>query len=218
VENKYKKINPHKGHLIYGLVTIVLVVILYFFVDKSSCDFFNKVRHTNYYSTFFIMQNSVVIMVSLFPYAFIYLLVMLFIKRFLYFEQFILLVMISVFFSSTLANVLKAIFGRYWTETFVEDNLSLIRTKTYGYDFFRGDLEHSSFPSGHTTVIFAIMTVLWIMYPRWRWFSVVSCAVVVAGLLGCNFHFPSDIVAGAFIGIITAIFVLHTAQIYAKDN
>lgn len=163
------------------------------------------------------MQYSVNILVSAAPYIYLYLLIMIIIKRFFYFEQFLFTALISQFFSSKLTNLLKIVFGRYWTETFTHGNLSLIKNKTYGFDFFHGDLEHASFPSGHTTVIFAVMTVLWIMYPRWRPFAIFWCSIVILGLLGCNFHFPSDILAGAFIGIISAVFVIHAMQIYAKN-
>ena len=217
MKEKREKTTLHKGHLIYGLITVAIVFILYFFVDKTSSIFFNKVRHTDLYDIFFYMQYSVNILVSIIPYVFIYLIVMLYFKRFFYFENFLFIAIASIFFSSCLTNLLKEVFGRYWTETFDKDNLSMIKTKTYGFDFFHGDLEHASFPSGHTTVIFAAMTILWIMYPKWRWFSVSMCTIVVVGLLGCDFHFPSDIVAGAFIGIISAVFVLHASRIHAKN-
>ena len=214
---KHKKVILHKGHLMYGLITVILVFILYLFVDKPFSILLNGLRHTDLYHIFFGMQYTVNILVSIIPFIFIYLIIMLYLKRFYYFEQFLFIASASIFFSSCLTNTLKKIFGRYWTETFIKDNLSLIKTKTYGFDFFHGDLKHASFPSGHTTVIFAVMTVLWIMYPKWRWLSVFMCSIVIVGLLGCDFHFPSDIVAGAFIGIISATFVLHAVQTYANN-
>jgi membrane-associated phospholipid phosphatase len=218
MDKKYKRVTLHKGHLTYALVTLAIILVLYFFVDKDSSFFFNKVRGNSvFYHIFFSMQYTVNIFVSIVPFICIYLVVMLCLKHFFYFEQLLFMVTTSLFFATAITNILKKIFGRYWTETFIKDNLSLIKTKTYGFDFFHGDLEHASFPSGHATVIFAVMTVLWIMCPKLRWLSVFMCTVVVVGLLGCNFHFPSDIVAGAFIGIISAVFVLHVSQIYTKN-
>jgi membrane-associated phospholipid phosphatase len=217
MRKKHKKVILHKGHLLYGLITVALVFVLYYYVDRDSSYFFNKVRHTSLYDIFYYMQCTVNILVLTVPFVIIYLIAMLYLRRFYYFEQFLFIASASLFFATCITNVLKKIFGRYWTETFVNDNFSLVKTQTYGFDFFDGGLKHASFPSGHTTAIFALTTVLWIMYPKFRWLSVLMCAIVIAGLLGCNFHFPSDIVAGAFIGIISAFFVIHASQIYA-DN
>ncbi len=217
MSKKHKKIKLHKGHVIYGLIAVTLILILYFFVDERAAIFFNKIRHTSWYNTFDSMQYTVNVMVSALPYAYIYLIVMLCLKRFFYFEQFIFVAASSTFFASCLTNLLKVVFGRYWTETFAKDNLSLVRTGTYGFDFFHGDIKHASFPSGHTTVIFAVMTVVWIMYPKLRWLSVVMCSIVIVGLLGCDFHFPSDIVAGGFIGSMSAVFIIHMIQTFIRN-
>ena len=217
MSKKHKRINLHRGHVIYGLIAVFVIFILYSYVDKTAAIFFNKTRHTSWYSTFDAMQYSVNILASALPYAYIYLIVMLCIRRFFYFEQFIFVAITSIFFSSSLTNLLKVVFGRYWTETFTKDNLSLVRTGTYGFDFFHGDAKHASFPSGHTTVIFAAMTVVWIMYPKLRWFSVLMCSIVIVGLLGCDFHFPSDIAAGGFIGSMSAIIVIHMVQTFIQN-
>jgi len=216
-QTEHQQITLHKGHVILGIITLILILILYFFVDRMSSMSFNEVRHTKFYETFFIMQHSVNIMISIVPYAYIYLLIMLYLKRFFYFEQFLFASCTSLFFASCMTNTLKHIFGRYWTETFVDKNLSYIHNKTYGFDFFHGDIEHASFPSGHGTAIFAVMTILWIMYPKCKWIAVTWCTLVTVDLLGCNFHFPSDIVAGSFIGIISAFFILHASQLFARN-
>ena len=67
---------------------------------------------------------------------------------------------------------------------------------------FRPFTNHNSFPSGHTTQAFAVATVIASHYPTW-W--VEGLAFGSAGLVGyCrverNFHFTSDVVAGALIG------------------
>jgi len=214
---EHHQITLHKGHLVYALVTVALIVLLYFFVDRQASMFFNKMRHTELYNTFFYMQYTVNMLVSIIPYAYLYLLVMLYFKRLYFFEEFIFAAATSILIASAMTSMLKHVFGRYWTETFVGGNLSFIQNKMFGFDFFHGDIQHASFPSGHTSVIFAAMTILWIMYPKYKWLAITWCTVVIVGLLGCNFHFPSDVVAGAFVGIISACLTLHITQQFARN-
>lgn len=101
---------------------------------------------------------------------------------------------------------LKFAFGRSWPETWVRNNPSFIRDGVYGFNPFHGGPGYASFPSGHTAAICALMSVLWICYPRFR-LLYAGCIIVVAiGLVGANFHFLSDVIAGAFLGITTGWF------------
>ncbi len=97
-------------------------------------------------------------------------------------------------------NALKSLFGRAWPETWINHNLSLIHNHVYGFFWFQNSQAYHSFPSGHTTVTFAAMSVLWLSLPQWRWFAALICLLVIIGLLGMDYHFFSDIVAGAFLG------------------
>ncbi len=47
---------------------------------------------------------------------------------------------------------------------------------------------------------FAVLSVLWICYPRFRVLYVLAALAVIAGLVGANFHFLGDTIAGAFLG------------------
>jgi membrane-associated phospholipid phosphatase len=115
-------------------------------------------------------------------------------------EAVALLCALSLVTSAALKNYLKFAFGRTWPETWVDNNPSLIRDGVYGFNFFHGGRGYESFPSGHTTAVCAVMAVLWICYPKWRPLYALVVAAVVVGLIGADFHFLSDIVAGAFIG------------------
>jgi membrane-associated phospholipid phosphatase len=96
---------------------------------------------------------------------------------------------------------LKFAFGRTWPETWTRNNPSLIRDHVYGFFPFHGGPGYASFPSGHTTVVCAVMTVFWICYPRFRPLYALAMAAVAIGLVGANFHFLSDVIAGAFLGV-----------------
>jgi membrane-associated phospholipid phosphatase len=96
---------------------------------------------------------------------------------------------------------LKYAFGRTWPETWVRNNPSFIHDGVYGFFPFHGGPGWASFPSGHTTAICAVMSVLWICYPRFRVIYALSIAAVAIGLVGANFHFLSDVIAGGFLGV-----------------
>lgn len=68
-----------------------------------------------------------------------------------------------------------------------------------------------SFPSGHTLHAFAFAALLSALHPAlapllWSFATLVALSRVVLGL-----HFPSDVVAGALLGITTAGLVLQAA-------
>ncbi len=215
---KHPKVRLRKRHhLVYGLISVIVICIFYFYVDRDASMFFHRVRHTEFFNVFFWMQYLSNILEYAVPLVYIYLIVMLFSKRFYYLEEFLFASATSLLVAVSLKNFFKNIFGRYWTETFTHNNPSLIQSHKYGFNFFHTGSAYDSFPSGHSAVIFSVATVIWIMYPRLRWLSVIVCAAVIIGLLGCDFHFPSDIIAGAFIGVVAAYFVMHSSQIFARN-
>ena len=57
-----------------------------------------------------------------------------------------------------------------------------------------------SFPSGHTAVTCAVISVLWVLYPHWRALYGAIVLAVAVGLIGANYHFLSDVIAGGFVG------------------
>jgi membrane-associated phospholipid phosphatase len=119
------------------------------------------------------------------------------------FEAVVLLSAVSVAVSVAIKDQLKLAFGRTWPETWINHNPSLINSGAYGFNPFHGGQGYASFPSGHTTVVCAAMSVFWICYPRLRPLYAVVIAAVVVGLLGADFHFLSDIIAGGFLGAST---------------
>jgi membrane-associated phospholipid phosphatase len=105
--------------------------------------------------------------------------------------------------SAGVKDHLKLAFGRTWPETWVRNNPSFIRDGVYGFNPFHGGPGFAAFPSGHTAAICAVMSVLWICYPRYRVLYAICMAAVGLGLIGADFHFLGDVIAGAFLGIST---------------
>jgi membrane-associated phospholipid phosphatase len=118
-------------------------------------------------------------------------------------EAVILLSGLSIIVSAALKNELKFVFGRTWPETWTNNNPSLIRDGVYSFNFFRSGRAYEAFPSGHTAAVCSAMSVLWLSYRRSRVFCAVAVLLVIVGLIGSDFHFLSDVVAGAFVGAST---------------
>ncbi len=114
-----------------------------------------------------------------------------------------LLCAMSAMIAEVTKSILKFVFGRTWPETWVRDNPSFIHDGVYGFHFFHSGDAYASFPSGHLSVTAAVVSVLWIAYPRWRALYALVILAVTVGLVGANYHFLSDVIAGGFVGVST---------------
>jgi H+/gluconate symporter-like permease len=56
--------------------------------------------------------------------------------------------------------------------------------------------------------ICALIFVFWICYPRFRPIYAAAIAALAGGLIVGNYHFVGDLLAGVFVGISTAVFVV----------
>lgn len=113
----------------------------------------------------------------------------------------VLLSSISLLIAEVTKTQLKYIFGRTWPDTWTNNNPSFLRSGVYGFNFFHGGAEYASFPSGHMAVTCAVVSVLWIYYPRMRALYIVGALAVAIALIVSDYHFLSDIIAGSFVGL-----------------
>lgn len=91
--------------------------------------------------------------------------------------------------------VFKEMFGRAWPDpTYTQQHV-------YGFRFLHGSQNWMSFPSGTAIGCTALATTLATLFPRLRVVSAVLAAVVCIAVVACNYHWLSDIIAGAFLGI-----------------
>jgi len=65
----------------------------------------------------------------------------------------------------------------------------------------------ASFPSGHATTAFALATLLSLWYPRWAPAFVALAGLVALSRVALGAHFPSDVLAGAVLGMGVALIV-----------
>lgn len=110
---------------------------------------------------------------------------------------------------------LQTPFSRLWPDTWIDNNPSLIRNDEFGFFPFHGGAGYASFPSGHTARALAALAVLWIAYPRLRWISVTLAAIFGGSLIGMNYHFVSDVIAGGFLGAIVGAWTARLCSLRA---
>lgn len=92
--------------------------------------------------------------------------------------------------------------GRYWPETWHDNNPSLIGTGAYGFHPFQVGDDIGSFPSGHAARIAAFATMFWLAIPKWRWLYALLALPMLAALIALDYHFVGDVIAGSVLGAI----------------
>jgi undecaprenyl-diphosphatase len=94
--------------------------------------------------------------------------------------------------------ILKIVVGRERPYATFPDLINIISTKT--------DL---SFPSAHTFISFLCLHFLPQSFPKWlRIFFIIYLTVLIPiGILYIGLHFPSDVLAGALIGLAMPILI-----------
>jgi len=108
-----------------------------------------------------------------------------------------LAVCFAVLTATAMKDELKWLFGRPWPDSWMKFGL-------YGFSPFNDSNLYGSFPSGHTAYIAAPMFMLCHLAPRHRpvWLAII--AVVMTGLVAAGYHYPGDVIAGAFLGYAAA--------------
>ncbi|WP_142848982.1 phosphatase PAP2 family protein [Telmatospirillum sp. J64-1] len=98
--------------------------------------------------------------------------------------------------SGIFVNLVKLIVGR-WRPRF------LFHDELYGFSMFT--LAANSYPSGHSQAIWAAMTALMVICPRYNLAWAFLAVLVAVSRFATTVHFVSDVAMGSFIGIAGAI-------------
>jgi membrane-associated phospholipid phosphatase len=122
----------------------------------------------------------------------------------------------SFVFASVVKMVLKVSFGRTWPETWIHNNPSLIRDGVYGFFPFHGGAGWSAFPSGHMTAVISVVAMGMQLWPRLAPLWIAVAVATAVGLVGMNFHFVSDVIAGGYVGSASAAAVLWLASRWSR--
>lgn len=101
-------------------------------------------------------------------------------------------------FSFLAKTAFKLLFGR------IETRVWLKAPVPPGLQWFRPGEGHEGFPSGHMTVFVSLAAACWIFFPRLRKVLLSFLLLLGAALIGTNYHFVSDVIAGAYLGLAVA--------------
>ncbi|WP_298280797.1 phosphatase PAP2 family protein [uncultured Bradyrhizobium sp.] len=109
---------------------------------------------------------------------------------------------LSVALSVAVGEVIKWVVGR--GRPFVGG-----KANAFNFQHFAGTEAYSSFPSGHSITAFALAFAVSAVWPRARVAMLVYALIIIATRLVLLAHHPSDVVAGAAVGVIGAIAVRY---------
>jgi membrane-associated phospholipid phosphatase len=125
---------------------------------------------------------------------------------------------VSLIVADQFRSSLGDLCGRYWPETWHNNNPSLIGTGAYGFHPFQADGDNGSFPSGHAARIAAFATVFWLAMPRARWLYALLALPMLAALVAMNYHFVSDVIAGSVLGAIIGTYATSFARLTSSNE
>lgn len=114
-------------------------------------------------------------------------------------EQQLTYVCLSILLALLIADIGKYLLGR-------ERPVLLFDNHMYGFAFLAHDWAKNSMPSGHAVAIFAVATCLSSVWPRYLiLFFIIATIVGISRILAVQ-HYPADVLAGAYLGVMTAYF------------
>lgn len=102
----------------------------------------------------------------------------------------------AVALSGLATDLIKPLVGRFRPKLLFEAGL-------YGFEPLRIGYEYNSFPSGHAATVFALAAALSFFFPRWRLPLFSFAAVVGLSRIIVGAHYLSDVMAGAYVGVMT---------------
>jgi len=194
--------------LVAVAICAALVAFCYFFVDRPVA-FYVHDHHFNRVSLLRWLTYPPPIFQAWVP----VLLVVLMVRRgwspLRGWELTLLAACVSLLVADQFRQTLSFAFGRYWPATWIDNNPSLIQDGAYGFHPFSSGPAFGSFPSGHMARTLAVASVVWIAHRRWRWLCVVSSVAVAVGLVGMDYHFVGDTIAGSFVGAIVGTYTAY---------
>ena len=116
--------------------------------------------------------------------------------------HFLLLAAVTLPVSYILKTYFQFMFGRTTVRSW------LLSHKPLRFEWFHG-FGGASFPSGHMTVFAAFGAALLIYFPKLRKPVIIFLIVLGVALIGTDYHFLSDVIAGAYLGFATTYVLFY---------
>ena len=97
-------------------------------------------------------------------------------------------------------NVVKHIFGR--ARPLVGGSLD-----PYLFSPFSWPAAYAGLPSGHAATVFSVLVAFGTLWPRGRTILWIYALLIAASRVAVTAHYPSDVMAGALVGVVGALLV-----------
>lgn len=114
----------------------------------------------------------------------------------------ILFIFLAVLLPVLTGEIIKDIVGR--GRPFVGG-----QANAFNFSHFAGSEAYASFPSGHATAAFALTFAVSAVWPHLRAVMLIYAVMIAATRLVLLAHHPSDVIAGALLGVIGAMLVRY---------
>jgi membrane-associated phospholipid phosphatase len=128
-------------------------------------------------------------------------------------QTLLLAIVANLIATEGIKSVLKWAFGR--NGPWFGNNSSWIADGVYGFHPFAVG-GGRSFPSGHAAATFAVISILWLSRPQWRWLYAVVGGLVCVAMVGLNYHYAGDVIAGAMLGSVTGVYAARLFRLEAR--
>jgi membrane-associated phospholipid phosphatase len=189
----------------------VAVVVCYFFVDRPVAYFVHRHRPPGVDELRWLTEPPPLVQ-SWSPLVLVLLAIRRAIGPWRRWQAALFLACVSVIVADQFRQSLGDLCGRYWAETWHDNNPSLIDSGAYGFHPFQLGDDVGSFPSGHAARIAAFFAVFWLAMPRGRLLCAVLAAPMLVALVALNYHFVGDVIAGGLIGTLTGAWAYRLSE------
>ena len=198
-------------------VCTIAVVICYFFVDRPVASFVHNHQVPRFHELRWLTEPPPLVQ-SFSPLVLVLLLVCRAGGPWRRWQRVLFVACVSVIVADQFRESMGDLFGRYWPETWRNDNPSFIGTGAYGFHPFETGDDIGSFPSGHSARILGFASVFWIAMPRVRWPCAVLAVPMVVALVAMNYHFVGDTVAGSILGAIVGSWAVQLSSLVPESR
>ncbi len=125
----------------------------------------------------------------------------------------------SVFVMTLLKQLLKWTFGRPGPALWIFSGASTVPDNpNYTFHWLHGLFPYVAFPSGHLTIACTVGSIVWIIWPKWRWLALAAIVIVAGSLLITNYHYVGDMVGGAFLGWLGGLWTVQLMPAKLKPS
>ena len=114
------------------------------------------------------------------------------------------LIFSSVLSAGIVAKILKILIGRFRPIFFEALDITGFRPLSLEWAF-------NSMPSGHAAATFAGLVMVGMLAPKFKPLTWTLAIVVGASRIACGAHWPTDVIFGAFIGMVAADLIKYWA-------